>query len=144
MAEAAPVLPAVRYCFQCLCWINWIYTPNSARASLVTEMVKNFPAKRETLGWEDPLEKGRATHSGILAWRISWTEEPGGLQSKGLLRVGHDWLTYFHFHAPNSPRGHFCHDCLYPRLGNLSQIPHGLSGGTGIWTDSIWHQHLCA
>ena len=43
-----------------------------------------------SLGWEDPLEKGMATHSSILAWRIPQTEEPGGLQSVGLQRVGHD------------------------------------------------------
>ena len=43
-----------------------------------------------SLGWEDPLEKEVATHSSILAWRIPWTEEPGGLQSMGLQRVGHD------------------------------------------------------
>ena len=42
------------------------------------------------LGWEDPLEEGMATHSSILAWRIPWTEEPGGLQSIGLQRVGRD------------------------------------------------------
>ena len=42
------------------------------------------------LGWEDPLEEGMATHSSILARRIPWTEEPGGLQSMGLQRVGHD------------------------------------------------------
>ena len=42
------------------------------------------------LGWEDPLEKGMATHSSIFAWRIPWTEEPGGLQSMGLQRVKHD------------------------------------------------------
>ena len=41
-------------------------------------------------GWEDPLEEGMATHSSTLAWRIPWTEEPGGLQSMGLQRVGHD------------------------------------------------------
>ena len=50
-------------------------------------MVKNLPAVWETqvrsLGWEDPLEKGMATHTSILAWRIPWTEEPGGLQSMG-------------------------------------------------------------
>ena len=50
-------------------------------------MVENLPAKQETqvpsLGWEDPLEKGMATHSSILAWRIPWTEEPGRLQSMG-------------------------------------------------------------
>ena len=53
-----------------------------------------MPAMRETwfrtLGWEDPLEKEMETHSSILAWRIPWTEEPRGLQSTGLQRVGHD------------------------------------------------------
>ena len=53
------------------------------RASLVAQLVKNLPAVQETwvqsLGWEDPLEKERATHSSILVWKISWTEEPGGL-----------------------------------------------------------------
>ena len=52
-------------------------------ASLVAQMVKNLSAMQETLvqslGWEDPLEKGMATHSSILAWRIPWTEEPGKL-----------------------------------------------------------------
>ena len=65
------------------------------------QRVKRLPAMRETkvrsLGWEDPLEKEMATHSSILAWRISWIEEPGGLQSMGLQRVGHDWVTSLHF-----------------------------------------------
>ena len=56
--------------------------------SLVAQMIKNLPAMQETqvqsVGWEDPLEKGMATHSSILAWRIPWTEEPGGLQTMGL------------------------------------------------------------
>ena len=56
-------------------------------------MVKNLPAVQETwvqsLGWEDPLERGTATHCSILAWRISWAEEPGRLQSMGMQRVGH-------------------------------------------------------
>ena len=64
------------------------------RASLVVQMVKNLPAMWETrvqsLGWEDPLEKEMATHSNILAWKIPWTEEPGGLQSMGSQRVRHD------------------------------------------------------
>ena len=51
----------------------------------------------QSLGWEDPLEKEMATHSTILAWRIPWTEEPGGLQSTGSQRVGHDWVTLLHF-----------------------------------------------
>ena len=63
-------------------------------ASLVAQMVKRLPAMRETwaqfLGWEDPLEKEMATHSSILAWRIPWTEELGGLESMGLQRVRHD------------------------------------------------------
>ena len=62
-------------------------------------MVKNPPSMQDTwvrsLSWEDPLQEGMATHSSILAWRISWTEEPGGLQSKGSQRVGHrhKWVT---------------------------------------------------
>ena len=67
-------------------------------ASLVAQMVKNLPAAWETwfwsLGWDDPLEKGMATHSSILGWRIPWKEEPGRLQSKGSQRVGHDWATF--------------------------------------------------
>ena len=63
------------------------------RASLVAQRLKRLPAMRETwvrsLGQEDPLEKEMATHSSILAWRIPWTEEPGGLQSMGSQRVGH-------------------------------------------------------
>ena len=58
------------------------------------QMVKNLPAMLETwvesLSREDTLEKGMAIHSSILAWRIPWTEEPGGLQSIGSQRVGHD------------------------------------------------------
>ena len=69
----------------------------SERASLVAQMIKYLPAMQETqvrsLGREDPLEKEMATHSTILAWKIPWTEEPGGLQSMGLQRVGHDWAT---------------------------------------------------
>ena len=62
-------------------------------ASLVAQMVKNLPAMQDTwicsLGWENPLEEGMATHSSMPAWRIPWTEEPGGLQSLGLQGVGH-------------------------------------------------------
>ena len=63
-------------------------------ASLMAQTVKNLPAMWETwvrsLGWEDPLEEGMATPSSILAWRIPQTEEPGGLQSMRLQRVGYD------------------------------------------------------
>ena len=60
----------------------------------MAQMVKNLPAVQEnwvqSLGQENPLEKGMATHSSILAWRIPWTDEPGRLQSMGLQRVRHD------------------------------------------------------
>ena len=65
--------------------------------SLVAQMVKNLPVMQKAqetraqfLGWEDSLEKEMATHSSILAWKIPWTEEPGGLQSMGSQRVGHN------------------------------------------------------
>ena len=67
-------------------------------ASLVAQLVKNLPTMWETwvwsLGREDPLEKGKATHSSILPWRIPWT-----IQSMGWQRVGHDWVSDFHFHS---------------------------------------------
>ena len=65
--------------------------------SLVAQTVKHLPTMWETrvrfLGLEDSLEKEMATHSSILAWKIPWTEEPGGLQSTGSQRLGHDWVT---------------------------------------------------
>ena len=72
----------IMLCYIC-CW-----------ASLVAQRVKRLPVMQETqvqsLGREDPLEKEMATHSSIPAWRIPWTEEPGGLQSTGSQGVGHD------------------------------------------------------
>ena len=66
--------------------------------SLVAQTVKNLPAMQKTwvlsLGWEDTLEKRMSTPSSILAWRIPWTEDPGGLQSMDSQRVGHDWATF--------------------------------------------------
>ena len=63
----------------------------------MTQMVQNLPAMQETqvrsLGWNDLLEEEMATHSNILAWRVSWTEEPDGLLSMGLQRAGHNWVT---------------------------------------------------
>ena len=65
-----------------------------SQTSLVAQTVKHLPTMQETrvqsLGREDPLEKEMATHSSILAWRIPWTEEPGGLQSMGSQGVGHN------------------------------------------------------
>ena len=76
--------------------INWSLIPIVSPASLVAHMVKSLPEVQETqvasLGGEDPLEKEMATHSSILAWKISWTEEPGGLQSMGSQRVRCNWV----------------------------------------------------
>ena len=71
--------------------LNYVF---SVEVSPVAQMIKNLPAMQDTwvrsLGWEDLLEEGMATHSSILAWRISWMEEPDRLQSKGSHRVGHN------------------------------------------------------
>ena len=71
-------------------------------ASQVAQRLKHLPAMRETwvrsLGQEDPLEKEMATHTSILAWKIPWMEEHGGLQSRGSQRVGHDWATSLHLY----------------------------------------------
>ena len=76
-------------------------TEQSLKASLVAQMLKRLPSMQEiwvrSLGQEDPLEKEMATHPSILAWIIPWTEEPGGLQSKGSQRVRYDWTTSLHF-----------------------------------------------
>ena len=72
------------------------------RASLVAQLVKNPPAMQETwvwsLGWEDPLEKGKAIHTSILTWRI-----PSTVQSMGLQTVGHDWVTFTSLHLGERP-----------------------------------------
>ena len=77
----------------------------------MAQMVKNLPAMQETwvrsLGQEDPMENGMATHSRILAWRISWTEELGGLHYMGLQRVRNDRVTNFLFVFSSS----YCTHC---------------------------------
>ena len=102
------------------------YPLQYSQASLVAQMVKNLPAIQETqawsLGWEDPLEKGTATYSSILAWRNPWTEEPGRLQSMGLQRVGYDWVT-------------FTHTCP----SRLALLWHLLLGD---WADTSWQKRL--
>ena len=89
----------------CFCYYTlWMWTKSSNLGAyplrnesfLVAQMVKNLPAMQEawiwSLVWEDPLEKGMAIHSSILAWRSPWTEEPGGLSLWGR-KVRHDWVT---------------------------------------------------
>ena len=83
--------------------MGYLHTTSEAlMISLVAQLVKHLLTTWETqvqsLGWEDPLEKEMATLSSTLAWRISWMEEPGGLQSMGLQRVRHDWATSLSFH----------------------------------------------
>ena len=79
-----------------------------------------------SLGQEDPLEKGLPAHSSILTWRIPWTEEPGGLQSMGLQRVGQDWAVYsppgssVHGYSPGKNAGVGCHLCKK----NTKNLPH--------------------
>ena len=75
-------------------WKICIFKKDHSSHTLMVK--KNLPAMQtwiQSLGQEDPLEEGMATHSSILAWRIPWTEEPGGLQSMGSQRVGQDWVT---------------------------------------------------
>ena len=88
LVQEVPLEKGIGYPHQC----SW--------ASLMARTVKNLPAMQETLfqflGEEDFLEKEMATHPNILAWRIPRTEEPGGLQSTGLRRVGQDWVTNTH------------------------------------------------
>ena len=84
-------------------WVTWIkqnflHKYSSDRGFSGGSVIKNPPAVQDLqeiwvgfLGGEDPLEEGMVTHSSTLAWKIPWTEEPGGLQSMGLQRVRHDW-----------------------------------------------------
>ena len=91
-------------------------------------MVKNLPAMQETwvqsLGLEDPLEKGMAIHSSILAWRIPWTEEPGGLQSWGH-RAGHDRASNTALHYSNRCEVTLCSfDLYFPKDEQFSIFFH--------------------
>ena len=117
-------------------WTEEYQAPLSMRASLVAQRLKRLPAMRETwvwsLGWEDPLEKEMATHSSILAWKIPWTEEPGGLQSTGSQRVRHDWVTslwlsFCPWNSPGQNTGVSSHSLLqeiFPTQGLNPVLPH--------------------
>ena len=100
-------------------------------------MVKNLHARQETwvwsMGWEDPLEKGIATHYSILAWRISGTEDPGGLQSMGSQRAGHIWATNTHTHTHTTCMVYYSCVCSsFPITSPtvLLEIPH-------LWKNSL-------
>ena len=101
------------------------YLHFSITTSLVAQMIKNPPAVQETRVWspvqEDPLEKGIATPSSILAWRVPRTEEPGGLQSTGSQRVGHDWVTNtFTFASWFPPANSVLEEKLSPQLNVIN------------------------
>ena len=98
------------------------------QAFLVAQMVKNLPAMQETqvwsLGQEEPLEKGMAPSSSMLAWRTPWTEEPGRLQSMGFLRATHNWVTNiftFHCYPRNFPGGSLIKNL--PAMGGTQEMP---------------------
>ena len=104
----------------------------------LAQTVKSLPALQEirvwSPGWEDPLEKEMATHSSILAWKISWTEEPGGLQSMGSQRVGHDWAT--NTHGPGDSRPSLPeHLCIHP-LTWISKSFHRMANSPPLWPSS--------
>ena len=80
-----------------------------------------------SLGQEDPLKKGLATLSSILAWRISWTEEPGGLQSRGLQRVRHDWSDLARMHSSKTARA------LKDKDRQELLTVKGVGWGQGVW-----------
>ena len=105
-------------------------------------MVKCLSAMQETqvrsVGWEDPLEKEMAAHSSILAWKIPWMEEPGRLLSVGSQRVGHDWVTSFHFTSPipgflGFPCGSAGKEsaCNVGDLGSIPELGRGPGEGKG-------------
>ena len=91
-----------------------------------------------SLGWEDPLEDGMATHSSILAWRIPWAEQPGGGQSMGSQRVGHNWVT--HLHSDSSPVLS-CHTSWSGAHALLTLCPVPRKATSTL----DWHsQHICS
>ena len=120
-----------------------LYDPQNLTCLLLSSLwIRDFPGDSDgkesacsagdriwSLHRDDPLEKGVATHSSILAWRIPWTEEPGGLQSLRLQRVLHNWATNTHSFIPLSKK------CVDPSLWEhvcLRVLPWG-SGGTGVF-----------
>ena len=120
-----------------------------SKASLVAQRLKRLPLMQETwvqsLGREDPLEKEMATHSSILAWRIPWMEEPGGLQSTGSQRVGHDWATSLHFLLKRNGKSlEITRDvCLWRITG--CYVKNGWKGArisSGLIKDAKWSQEV--
>ena len=81
----------------------------------------------QSLGWEDPLQEEMVTHSNILSWKIPWTEEPGRLQSIGLLRVRHDWSSLAHTHSMFYSLGFTFRSMICFELSFMYDVRYGLS-----------------
>ena len=117
--------------------------PDDLFLGQLAQMVKNLPAMQETwvwcLGWENPREKRKATHSSILAWRIPWVEEPGGLQSMGSQRVGLDratnTFTFFIFLCQQLPipGPQLCPHEMVGLNYVVSKVPLGFYHLRGLW-----------
>ena len=124
-----------------------------SRASQVAQRLKRLPAMWETLvqslSQENPLEKETATHSSILAWRIPWMEEPGGLQSTGSQRVGHNWANSLHFPStgdlldpgiePRSPAlwvDSLSSEPPEKSLGKGAEVHHKAKNKTALWSNN--------
>ena len=112
------VIFSCQICFSSFCFLFYW--------AAVTQTVKNLPAMQETwvwsLGWADPLEKGMASHSRTLVWKIPWTEEPGGLQSMGSHRAG-PWTTNTFTFSPFSHHLRWTSSratCFFPLLHSLT------------------------
>ena len=111
----------------------------------VAQRLKHLPTMQETwvrsLGREDPLEKEMATHSSILAWRILWTEEPGGLQFTGSQRVRHNWATSlnFHFHA----KGRECWQNVPISRSEMNTDELALCSISTVLVKNTIHKYIC-
>ena len=105
---------------------TFIYTitilPTSFLGGSAVENLAAAQKQVQSLGQEDPLEEGIATHSSILAWRIPWTEEPSGLKSIGSQRVGHNWSNLAHAHAINKTEAYVGRNNLKLELNKWIKI----------------------
>ena len=112
------------YTHVCMCIHIYTYThmgfPGGTSSKEPTCQCRKPKRQVRSLGQEDPLEEGMATHSSILAWRIPWIKEPGGLQSIRLHRVLHDWRDLAHMHAHTRTHTHtHTHSCIHMLFQNL-------------------------
>ena len=123
--------------------------------SLTSQMVRNLPAMQkiwvQSLGQKDPPRKGMATHSSILAWRIPWTEETGGLQSLGPHRIRHNWVTHTHTHTQRNYKllplilNHIWKNSAITSLGTIHLLKSGVqTSGSNLspWVKARYCAHF--